>query len=260
MKKLGMVVGVLLVGLLTSASSCSKFAASLDDDYRYSEMIQKTIHFAGKTELSLDNSVGSITIEDGPQAVIELTATKKAKFQSDLTQVSIEIQEGPTSVTVRSVYLKDHGAKWSVDYVVKVPAGTELKIDQGVGRIRITNHEGSTSIDLGVGDVRLVNMRADEVSLDLGVGDADLIGMESKSVSASVGTGDLDVRLRPDASFTVHGDVGLGDVSIQGFPNMQVEREGFIAQSVRAVLGTGEGQLDLDVGVGDLDVRPLESQ
>ena len=39
--------------------------------------------------------------------------------------------------------------------------------------------------------------------------------------------------------------------------NMKIEEEGFLAKSARAVLGSGEGTLILDVGVGDLSVVSL---
>ena len=256
--KLVMVTGLLMVGLLTSASSCQKFAMNFDGDYHYTETIQKTISFAGKSLLSIDNSVGTVQIEDGLPAAIELTATKKARSQADLDRVNLEFQEDAGKLRIHSVQPDNHSSRWAVDYVLKIPAGTRVEIDQGVGEIRITDHEGSLSIDLGVGDVRLESVRGDELSINLGVGDVDLVSIESRSVSASVGTGDLDVRLRPDASFTVSADVGLGDLTIKGFANMHVEREGFIAQSAKAVLGAGEGKLTLEVGVGDLDVRPLE--
>jgi hypothetical protein len=258
--KLGISLGLLTVGLLTSAASCSKFAISLTEDYRYTEAVQQTISFVGKMELSLHNSVGAVSLEPGPPDVIELVAIKKAKSQGDLENLTIEMQESPTGVRVRSLHPTSQGSKWAVEYSLRVPSGTRLEIDQGVGDVRIANHEGSTWVDLGVGNVRLENVRGDEISVDLGVGDVRLIGIESKSASASVGTGDLDVRIRPDASLIIDAHVGIGDLSIRGFPKIQIEREGFIAQSVRAVVGAGEGRLKLSVGVGDLDVRPLEAQ
>ena len=161
--KLGIAAGLLAMGLLTSASSCSKFAIDSDHDYRYTETIQQSINFAGKAELILDNFVGAITVEDGPEDLIELAATKKAESRADLEKVRLEIQENPTSVEIHSMHPEHQRAKWAVEYVLKVPAGSRLTIDQGAGEIRITNHEGSMSIDLGVGEVKLENILAEDL-------------------------------------------------------------------------------------------------
>ena len=259
-KKSLVLVGILLAGLMTLAASCSsELHFDWDGHYRYTETMQQTIPFVGKQTLMIETSVGEIKIESGAQSAIEMTATKKAKHQEDLSQLHVEIQETATGVEIRSVHSEHQNTKWAVDYLLKIPAGTGVQIDQGVGEIHIANHQGGAStVKLGVGDLKMENIQLASLSADVGVGDIVLKNIDSSVIAANVGTGDLNLRLRPDASFTVEAEVGMGDVTIKGFPNMNLSRKGFIAHSVNGTIGQGLGRLHLHAGVGDITVRPLE--
>lgn len=258
MKKLFLVTAILAGTIILSAYSCTRdLIMNFEEDYAYSEAFHRSSVFSDLDFIRLDNSVGAISIQSWTEQRVELVAVKKARTEEDLAKVRIEIQESRDSLIIRSVHPEQRGTKWAVEYALSVPIGTELILDQGVGEILIFGHEGEISVNLGVGDLTLEDVRGSEIEADLGVGDLDLVDIQGSLVKANVGTGDLSVLLRPDASYTVSADVGLGDLSIRGFANMKLEEEGFLAKSARAVLGNGEGTLILDVGVGDLSVMSL---
>ena len=121
----------------------------------------------------------------------------------------------------------------------------------------LSDHSGAVSIELGVGDVEIDQLVATELLIDLGVGELALQDIECKFAQVEVGMGDIDVRLRPEAAYTVTGVVGLGDITIAGFPAMVLDQEGFIRKEAHAILGEGAGQLVLVVGVGDITIVPL---
>jgi len=115
----------------------------------------------------------------------------------------------------------------------------------------------AVSIELGVGDVEIERLIATELLFELGVGDLTLTDIECKFAQVEVGMGDIDVQLRPDASYTATTVVGLGDITIAGFPTMVLDQEGFIRKEAHAILGEGAGQLVLVVDVGDITILPL---
>jgi hypothetical protein len=257
-KKLFLVIAILTGTIILSAYSCTRdLVMNFEEDYEYTEALHRNTFFNDLDFIRIDNSVGSITIRSWPDSRVELVALKKARSLEDLEQVQIDIQTSRDSLIIRSVYPKQRGTKWAVDYALSVPTGTEIILDQGVGEVSVFGHEGEISINLGVGDLTLEDVRGAEIEADLGVGDLNLVDIQGSFVKANLGTGDLSVLLRPDASYTVSADVGLGDLSIRGFANMRLEEEGFLAKSAKAVLGNGEGTLILDVGVGDLSVISL---
>ena len=121
----------------------------------------------------------------------------------------------------------------------------------------LSDHSGTVSIELGVGDVEVERLVATELLFELGVGEVALTDVECKFAQVEVGTGSVGIRLRPEAAYTVTGVVGLGDITIAGFPELVLDQEGFIRKEAHAVLGEGAGQLVLVVGVGDITILPL---
>ncbi len=233
--------------------------------FPYSETVEETVDFAGRTTLGVENEIGSITIgpgadltvQTGASSVVELVAVKQARTEEILAAVEIVIEESDKGLQIRSEAPKRYSGRWSVDFVLTVPVGIALQIEQGVGDITLSAHSGSVSIELGVGSVEIEQLFATELKIELGMGDLTLVDVECKFAQVEVGTGDVDIRLHPEAAYTVTGVVGLGDITIAGFPAMVLEQEGFIRKEAHAVLGEGAGQLVLVVGVGDIVVRPL---
>lgn len=251
--RLGIALMLLLGALLVSGQSCA--TRVVEGELRYTETIQQTIPFAGKTRLVIENPAGSIEIAGWNGSRVELIATKRARSEGDLREIDIEVREEPDGVRIRSRH-SEVVAKWLVDYELKVPYGVDLVLEQGTGKIAIEDYTGSIAVDLGAGDLNLQGVRAPEISLDIGAGDVDAVVREGLRIEIDLGTGDLDLRLPPDASFTVEARVGVGDLTIAGFETMSIREEGWISQSAEGTLGTGEGTLRIHVGVGDVDVKP----
>jgi hypothetical protein len=230
--------------------------------YAYSEVIEKTIDLTGKTTVSLENPAGSITIEaeDGGSVqtranrVVELVAVKRAKTETALASLAIEIGETDTGIEIRSVHRRGNASRRVVDYVLTVPVGVDLEIEQAAGDTVLRGAYDTVSLELGAGSITVENLSAGSLSVDLGAGDLTLLDIESDLVEADVGVGSIDVMLSTDASYTFDASIGVGDLSVSGFPNVQVEREGFIGYTARGVVGMGIGILSLDVGVGEIAV------
>ncbi|MBI1729172.1 DUF4097 family beta strand repeat protein [Candidatus Acetothermia bacterium] len=251
-------MGVLVAGLLIAAAGCSlDISAESSANFRFTEMIQRDFTFTQLESLRLENSVGRIKIEGWSENRVTLTAIKKAKTQEYLAQATVEIKSTADTLEIRSIHPKGWAVHWNVDYTLKVPFGTALNLDQGVGDIEVKNYHGKISANQGVGEVIFIDTQAPEFDFDLGIGDLDLKNLQANSIHASVGTGDLTAHLSQDASFQVSASVGFGDLSISGFEKMTVRKEGFIAHSAHGTLGDGVGLLRLDVGVGDLSVEPI---
>ena len=251
----GAALALLLMALLVSGQSCT--TRVVEGSLRSSETIERTIPFAGRAHLSIENPAGSIEIEGWDRPEVKLVATKRARTEGELREIEVEIREVPEGLEIRSRH-SELVSKWLVDYTLKVPRGVALSLDQGAGEVRIAGHRGSIEVKLGAGDLRLEDVRAPRISLDVGAGNVDAVVRESQYIEIDLGTGNLDLRLPPDASFRVDAAVGVGNLTIAGFETMALQKEGWIAQSAEGTLGRGEGTLALRVGVGDVDVRPAQ--
>ena len=233
--------------------------------FPYSETVEETAGLSGRTSVAVENEVGSITIgpevaatvQTGATDVLTLVAVKHARKEDVLAAVEIVIEDTGKGLQIRSQAPDRYSGRWSLDFVLRVPVGTSLQIEQGVGDIMLSDYNGAVSFELGVGDVEIEQLIATELLIELGVGDLTLTDIECKFAQVEVGMGDIDVQLRPDASYTATTVVGLGDITIAGFPAMVVDQEGFIRKEAHAILGEGAGQLVLVVGVGDITILPL---
>jgi len=171
-------------------------------------------------ELRIDASVGTIRIEPSETGLLTIELTLKAEqrgswipFAGRERDVSgMELTERRRG---RQLLLGFDENRVSSDWVVRLPALTDLRVDLGVGVVEGELPDMPARIDVGVGSVDLLVSGAStgEIELDAGVGDTRIrgaSGTDSRRAlvgSASTGYGDGDHRIRID--------VGVGDVSLE---------------------------------------------
>lgn len=157
---------------------------------------------------------------------------------------------------------------------VQLDLGTgDVRVDQlqaasvtmkvGAGHVEVSGFAGQTLVlNVGTGDVRVdapLGAAFDSVSLEIGTGNLMTQGLWARRLEGHVGTGNLEMTLPADISTQLKAKVGLGDISIKGFSNMQLNQKGFLGAEAQAVLGAGEGAITLEVGMGNISVRPWET-
>ena len=127
----------------------------------------------------------------------------------------------------------------SVDYVVTVPADTDVTVENGSGDITLTGSLGGVTLKAGSGDIESSNLRAETVSAEVGSGDIDLqLATAASPVALKTGSGDVAVRVPPDARYALTMDSGSGnqDVNVVTDPR----------SSSTLRIDTGSGDIDVD--------------
>lgn len=212
--------------------------------------------------VSIENGVGDIvvssyvvdTTQTDSRRIVEWTAVAGAGDADSLSKLSVETETTATGVTLHTV------GDGKVDYALRVPAGTNLDLVDGAGRIEVVGHlAAQISVTLGAGELMLSNLVAEELSVSLGAGKVALSGVEATQLNAHVGAGEIALDLPLGAAATVSASAGIGDVDVSGFPGMTVRSRGFFfTRSVDAVLGGGSAEVSLSVGIGRIVVHPQE--
>jgi DUF4097 and DUF4098 domain-containing protein YvlB len=149
------------------------------------------------------------------------------------------------------------GANLHVDFVVHVPKGVHVTVDNKVGLIEsagvdapqnlksssgdIKSDHGSDSFEAhtGSGDVT-VSDQAGGVDMETGSGDITLSRQKGGDVKVETGSGDVKLH---DIAGGIHGETGSGDVELRG------------ATGSGADLETGSGDIVLDNVTGSLKLR-----
>jgi hypothetical protein len=210
-------------------------------------------------ELTIRNALGDIVIsgyavevaegEAPPDLVVEWQATRTCREQRiDELQVVTDVTD--TGATLRTV------GTGRIDYVLRVPAGLDLKVRNSAGSVRLVSHEAQTIIvENGVGDVEMQGVRTAALIVALGAGRIDLPDVDAQQVIVDLGVGDIALSLPASVSATVTAKAKIGEVSIDPFPGMIGGVRGFLGESGDVTLGGGERTVRLSVSVGNIEIE-----
>src|SRR5437016_1701457 len=143
------------------------------------------------------------------------------------------------------------GLPWKIDYVIRIPALTDLEIDAGNGPISLSGVEGALRLNALNSDANLsltgglasVLIQTGTVNVKIPVRSWHGLGAEIK-----MATGHLNVWLMPGFSADINADVlRLGSIAAT-FSDLQPrERNSITNKSVRARAGSGGATLNFTV-------------
>lgn len=224
-------VGVFLGALVVASAAFAAEPRVLEGSWSAAEL----------AAVEIEAGVGEITIvaSDDTEVVleIELTARRGGLFSS-MRRAEREVADAELAVevigeTLRLEVVSDsEERRFEEEWTLELPARLAVRIDHGVGDVKVRDTVGGVFLEGGVGDVR-IEVGGGDVTIDLGVGDVTVRGPSSMygPVECSVGVGDADLR--------VDGD--------------RIDDDGFIGRSVSA-RGSGSNTIIVEVGVGDCTV------
>ncbi len=126
------------------------------------------------------------------------------------------------------------------DFSLVIPTAADLEVGLGVGDVDVADISGLVTIDVGTGDIEL-DALGGRLGLNTGTGSIEGKDLRGSEVVADIGTGDIMLRYDDDAPLEmVRVDLGVGAVEL-------------------SVPGGGYA-LDLDRGVGDMDVSGIDDR
>jgi DUF4097 and DUF4098 domain-containing protein YvlB len=155
------------------------------------------------------------------------------------------------------------GVNLHVDFVVHVPKGVHVSVDNKVGMIEasgvdapltlasssgdIKSSKGSDSIsaDTGSGDVT-VDDQTGPIEMDSGSGDLTVTDQKGGDIKIKTGSGDVKLS---HVSGGVHGRTGSGDVELRDYSGGGADLE---TGSGDIILDNASGSLNLRAGSGDI--------
>lgn len=187
------------------------------------------------------------------------------------------------------------GLEAFADLRVSVPAGKGIALFVGVGKVFVSNVNGSIRVSVASADVAADRTRGSlriatgsgnvdlrtasgDVNLETGSGDITVAGTDGASLRLATGSG--NVTLTDGKATNLHVETGSGDIEATaasgdelsfetGSGNVHVALTAAF-QSVRIETGSGDvtlkvppatgAQVDLDTGSGDIDLGGLSLQ
>lgn len=289
---------LVLVGILTSAYSCTDLAA-LGEDFTFEESASLSNDLTGVQRIVIQNTLGSVSVSGWDQANLQLSATKRAKTQKDLEKITFDVVESDGQLLIKTQHPQHEPTRWLMEYTLLVPYQMQLDVQQGAGDIMLKDIEGAIHVELGVGDFFSEHLMSGDLNLELGTGDAHLRGLvgdrmdakigvgelelapqtaqpftsvrvevgtgsailkgiQAQVISVDVGVGEVDLGLFQNASFNFSASVGMGKVSAHGFDSLHIKKKRFWGNETNGTLGNGEGTLRAHVGMGEIHIHPFD--
>lgn len=183
--------------------------------------------FTGSVSVSVNEKILTKLVLEVPVGMVNVQV-----IDSDVVTYRVDVEDNSSSwflfatdldslmlieqITDQAIHLKIDEDSISQQWTLNVPKELALQIQIGVGNIEVDDFGQSLSADIGVG------------SAWIGVNSADY-----GHVSASV---------------------GVGEIQVQGFNQGNLLKERVMVSDQLTYSGTGKHQIDVEIGVGDVNL------
>ena len=175
----------------------------------------------------------SITLDDIQEMEISNSVGRIDLVQTEVDQIRVvlEIEGKKKGFFRRSVDVED------MDLEIKQRGGTLfLSFDE-------KNTNAEWTVEMPSVERTIIQMGVGEIVLDISDTDLDV----------ELGVGDVNINAQEQRVGRINLNVGVGDARIRGGEVLDSE-SAFISKSIRAQ-GSGDKDLEVDLGVGDVSIR-----
>jgi hypothetical protein len=280
---------LLLLALLIASSASfaqdNKTAAALP-----TELLKRTTTRKESARFNFGGTVtvvgaprGSVTIEGWQRNEVELTAEieQTALTEADLDQLAkvntFVFDEDLNHLSVLSTGTHDRefmkkaaknfpkkllNFRWKIDYVLRVPANTDLEVTAGYGAVKVSGVEGALRISATESETELT-LTGGAVSTTVTSGVVKLTipvrSWRGAGADIRLATGILIVDLPAGFNGDIDADILRGGQIINTHDGLVArEKPGIQPQTMRARAGAGGAFFKLTVGDGTVNIRRSE--
>ena len=282
MKKICVRLCLSVVSILLFLAPC--FAQETKPLIKLTAFITETVEFGVAGTISIVGAPqGSITVEGWGKNAVEITAEveMQAETEADLTELAkvngFVIDNDFGHIRITSVgthdknYLKRVSKKFpkkllalpfKIDYVIRVPAYSDINIDGGTGDLNLSNVEGTMRINFLESNAKL-NLIGGTVIATVGKGDVTVVipnrSWRGRSADVQLASGNMIVQLPLNLNANIDAEVlRVGQVE-NALTNLKPrDRTKFTEKSIVAKAGNGGAPFTFTVGDGNLKL--METQ
>jgi hypothetical protein len=179
-------------------------------DWRYEETHSDAREFVANGYVHVRLSVGDVHIKRGDDSRIRLEYTVKSHRENSLKEARVDFDVHGNDATLE---FHAPSGNTEIDVELEVPANTNIDVHAKVGDITVERIQGDKDLDLGVGDIRVVEQQAGYklVRASTGIGDVD-----SDGYGESSGWLGKTLKYHGDGKYELRAHVGIGDIKLEG--------------------------------------------
>ncbi|MFC1660784.1 hypothetical protein ACFL3S_04845 [Gemmatimonadota bacterium] len=187
-------------------------------------------------------------------AIRRVRSDTRRDAEEQLTHLNVFVLDHPDGFLIQTVQPEEaQHRSYEVDYLVTVPAHLAVVVFNTNGSVRIEGTHADVGVENRNGDVVLKDVSGSAwVDLANGVVDTDILLPEGGEILHAVGNGGVRLRVQREASAEIFAGVGNGSISVAGLELLHQVSE---PRTFQALMGNGDGLIDLTVGNGWIEVR-----
>mgnify|MGYP001081939206 CR=1 FL=1 len=264
-----LVCGVILLTLWAGRTTFGGVRFFYRADTHVEETVEETFVVDSPAVLDVETSSGNVTVTSGAGDEVRVTAQLSLWGEDEedaRRQLEVKtIQEG-NRITIRVVrpefvYFVAFAGGSRVDFDIRVPSETSLRLVSSSGDLAASGVTGTVELQTNSGDVQAENVDG-AVSAQSSSGDITLIGLsETGDLEVKTVSGDLVLRDVTADSLTARsssGRIQVEGVTLGGGLDLENSSGDVTVVAVRATsyrLASVSGSLTLDGCSGPLDLR-----
>jgi DUF4097 and DUF4098 domain-containing protein YvlB len=261
---------VLLLTLLVVISSSGCDLVESDEghgvdnqDVLATASLNETVGVTTQDVLYLQNVNGDVAISRLPRSgsveiAAELIAGSESLSDAErwLEKLQVRINKQTQEVKVATDFPKDsEGRRLEVRYQIRVPEGFDVRIVHVNGAITIDDLVGHVDVDHVNGRVEISNLHGTvDVALVNGTVDCTVYLSDNGFAFFDVVNGKIELNIPKNTSAKLHAGTANGQVR---FRDLSVLNESGNARERSGTMGRGNGQIELKVTNGDIDVSGM---
>ena len=242
-----------------STGACDIVTADLKHSARAEWRKTYTLDTGGRVEVV--NVNGRIHVEPSAGREVEIVAEKKGKGVSEEAAREaverIEINETVSGSTIRVETRTPRasgmfGGSTEVTYLVKVPAGADVKFTTVNGGIELSGLTGRIRAETTNGGIKATDVSGPlDASTTNGGVDVDLTKVDQGGVSLGCTNGGIKLRLPAEATATIAANVTNGGINADG---LELDKTESTRRSLRARLNGGGPTINIEGTNGGITI------
>jgi hypothetical protein len=218
----------------------------------------RTLHVSGPVTLSLNTGSGFIHVlpSSGDEVHIVGYVHASNRGSGSAADRVKEVVDNPPieqSGNIISVGRHTNYRNISIDYDVKVPAGTSLDADSGSGDLRLADLGGTVKANTGSGSIDAAGLSG-QVTLETGSGDIKAGFHSANYVKATTGSGSLRLN---GITGGLYARSGSGDLEVDGQPGAEWKLDSGSGSITLNTGGSARFTLDASTGSGTVHSDPM---
>jgi DUF4097 and DUF4098 domain-containing protein YvlB len=255
---------VLKKSLLSLVTFTSLICLSFQVLSQVDEEIEKTFPVTSKTDFSLSNINGAVTINSWSESNIKVLVNISAKTQESRDNVKINMTQHGQQVTVSSDYKENgyhqnkQGAK--VDYQVWLPADANLSDIKLInGNLIIRDISGKVDAQVVNGSIKASGLSGNSRISSVN-GSVDVLyslnATNVNNIDVETVNGSIKLYLPESINAAITADTMHGSINTEF--DLEAKKNSFFGRNLRGKIGKGGKQVNLDSVNGNIKVLKSE--